>query len=88
MGGVCTYAGTGRQLWLDCAPCCPPLRYWPLPRCPSFVSWYEHDLDDRGGGESQFNLHELLVFTPTPDRDAGEEKVCGGQNGEDLDEAR
>lgn len=49
-------AGTGRQLWLGCAPYCPPLRYWPRPRCPSSVSLYEHDLVRRrtlGGGQLQ-----------------------------------
>lgn len=40
----------------------------------------------KGGRVSLICMNYLNVFTPTLDRDAGEEKVCRGQNGEDLDE--
>lgn len=73
--GVYTYAGTGRQLWLGCAPDCPPPRYWTRRRCPSSVSWYELDLDDKGrrgerGSGSSIHMKYLNVVTPTLDRDA------------------
>lgn len=42
----------------------------------------------KGGRVSLICMNYLNVFTPTLDRDAGEEKVCRGQNGEDLDEGR
>lgn len=95
MWDVYTYAGTGRQLWLGCAPYCPPQRYWPRLRCPSFVSWYEHDLDDKGeskrreGREAvgELNPLESLAYVhPNPGQRCWRRKSLGRQNEEDLDE--
>lgn len=77
---VSTYAGTGRPLWLDCAPCCPPRRNRPLPRCPSSASWYEHDLCD---GEEEVWRDEEEENLKCVHYNPG--SVCGRQDGEDLE---
>lgn len=84
MSSACTYAATGRPLWLGCALCCPPPSCWLLPRCPSSASWYEHDLCDGGSGGEKNKGVSLITSTghfkihPTQDRNAGKEQVGGG----------